>query len=94
VILISATALVFAQASWGQSMNDYLACLQQGMPEQMSGMDRAARARIYRAATARCQTERERAIAAAVRNREPDQTAEEARRLAIDIIDTLDPNSK
>jgi hypothetical protein len=74
-------------------MNEYLACLSSGMPVDIGKHDLATRSQIYRHAAAQCQGQRDAAIAAAVRNRRPDQSAAEARALAIDIIDTLDPMS-
>lgn len=93
MIFAGTLALLMAQGTFAQSMNVYMACVQQRLPADFSQLDRGARIRIYRDAAAHCQSEREEAVAAAVRNRQPGETAEAARALAIDIIDTLDPGS-
>ena len=71
-------------------MDRYLACLSVGLPSDLSSQDLATRSRDYRNAAARCGSERESAIQAAIRGREPGTSAEDAKALAIDIIDTLD----
>lgn len=94
-------ALLLAAAApspheFGVRMEEYLACLRRGLPADMGNQDRQTRARLYRIAAAKCTSERQAAIDAAVREREPGTSPEAARALAVDIIDTLDPlsNSK
>jgi len=78
---------------FGLRMNQYLACVSAGLPADMASRDLPTRTRLYRAAVSRCTRERQAAVDAAVREREPGTTAEAARALAVDIIDTLDPMS-
>jgi len=93
MIFVGAFALLMAQGTFAESMNTYIACVQNRLPADFSRRDRDARIHLYRAAAAPCQAERDAAVAAAVRNRQPGESAQDARALANDIIDTLDPGS-
>jgi hypothetical protein len=79
--------------AFSAAMNQYLACMSAGVPADIAARDLATRSQVYRAAAARCRGEREAAIAAAVQGRQPGTSEAQARSLAIDIIDTLDPLS-
>ncbi|WP_150125004.1 hypothetical protein [Tsuneonella mangrovi] len=72
----------------------YLACLEQGLPADMNTRDYQARLQIYNAAAARCQQQRQAAIATAVKERKPDVSPEQARQQAAQIIDDLSPAAK
>lgn len=93
MILIAFAAAVSSPDGFGPTMNRYLACLSAGTPSDLSGRDYATRVRVYRSAAARCTSERAAAMDAAVRDRSPGTSESDARRLALDIIDTLDPSS-
>jgi hypothetical protein len=90
---IALAAAVSGPSEFSASMNRYLACLSVGLPADLSSRDRQTRARIYRQAASHCQGERQTAIEAAIRERQPGVSEEKAGALAIDIIDTLDPMS-
>ncbi len=74
-------------------MNGYVACLSDRTPANLSQRPIGERTRIYRLATRQCAGERQAAIDAAIRERDPGTSIEAARTLAIDIIDTLSPTS-
>lgn len=92
-MLILLAALAAQPNQWFARMNDYVACLERGTPGNMKSLDQQARAAAYRRAAAQCQAQRKAAIDAAVAGREPGTSAAEARALAIDILNTLDPMS-
>ena len=91
MIWVALAAAVSGQSEFSASMDRYLACL--GLPSDLSSQDLATRSRVYQKAAARCENERETAIQAAIRGREPGTSVEQAKALATDIIDTLDPMS-
>jgi hypothetical protein len=93
MILMAFAAAVSGHGEFGQSMNRYLACLSATIPAGLSGQDLQTRSRAYRNAAAHCAVERQEAIEAAVRDRQPGVSEEQARAQAVDIIDTLDPMS-
>lgn len=90
---VALAAVAPGQSEFSASMNRYVACLSAGLRSDLSSQTVAERSRVYRKAAAQCQREREEAISAAVRERTPGTSAEDAKALAIDIIDTLDPMS-
>jgi len=92
-MLIALAAAVSGHGEFGQSMNRYLACLSAAGPSEMGARDLKSRSRAYRKAAARCASERQAAIEAAVHDRRPGVSEGQARAQAIDIIDTLDPMS-
>ena len=93
MIALSLALSISAQSDFSASMNRYLACVSPAIPRDLSSRDLATRSRVYREATAQCQSERQAAIEAAIRGREDGVSEAEARAQAIDIIDTLDPMS-
>ena len=93
MIWIALAGAALGQSEFSASMDRYLACLSPGIPSGLSGRDLQTRTRVYREAAAQCRRERQTAIDAAVREREPGVSEAEAQALAIDIIDTLDPMS-
>jgi len=93
MIIVALAAAVSGHGEFGPSMNRYIACLSSGLPSDLSSGDLQTRTRAYRAAAAKCVSERQNAIDAAVRDRQPGVSEAEARAQAIDIIDTLDPTS-
>ena len=93
MILIALAAAGLEPGQFAGRMNEYLACLRAGTPSDLASRDYATRVRVYRSAAARCTSERAAAIDAAVRDRAPGTSESDARRLAIDIIETLDPSS-
>jgi hypothetical protein len=93
MILIALMATTVQAESFGRRMNEYMACLSAGTPSDLAGRDYATRVRSYRSAAARCTSERAAAVDAAVRDRSAGTPESDARRLATDIIDTLDPSS-
>jgi len=93
MMLVALAAAVTGHSDFGPSMNRYMACLSSGLPSDLSSKDLKARTRAYRTAAAKCMSERQEAIDAAVRDRKPSISEAEARAEAIDIIDTLDPMS-
>ena len=90
IVLASA---ILGMSEFSASMNQYLACLSPSLPSDLSSRDLQSRIRIYREAAAQCQGERQAVIDAAVRERQAGVSEAEARALATDIIDTLDPVS-
>lgn len=88
-----AAAAALQQSQFGPRMNEYMACLMAGLPADMPERSREEKIRLYEAAAAQCGAQREAAIAAAVAGRGPGTSEAEARALAVDIIDTLDPRS-
>ena len=92
MILVFAV-LLLQSSQFSVRMNQYINCVSATLPADMASRDLQARTLIYRRAVSRCQSERQSAIDAAVAGREPGTSAEAARALAIDIIDTLDPQS-
>lgn len=93
MIVIALLTAAAAPAAFSTRMNTYLACMSADLPSNLADRDYATRVRVYRSAAARCTSERAEAIDAAVRDRSPGTSESDARRLAIDIIDTLDPSS-
>jgi hypothetical protein len=67
--------------------------LSPGIPADLSSRDLETRVRVYRQVTAQCGRERQAAIEAAVRERQAGTSEADARALAVDIIDTLNPMS-
>ena len=92
-MLIALAAAVSGYGEFGQSMNRYLACLSATGPSETGDRDLESRSRAYRKAAARCASERQAAIEAAVHDRQSGVSESQARAHAIDIIDTLDPMS-
>jgi hypothetical protein len=90
---VALAAVVASHGEFGPSMNRYLTCLSAGVPADISKGDLRTRASAYRQAAAKCERERNDAIDAAVRDRQPGVSEAQARAQAIDIIDTLDPLS-
>jgi hypothetical protein len=74
-------------------MDRYLACLSSGVPADLAQRDQQTRARLYAQAAGQCRPQRQSAIDAAVKSRASGTSEAEARALAVDIIDTLDPLS-
>ena len=93
MILLSLLAAGLEPGEFPLRMNEYLACLRAGTPSDLASRDYAIRVRLYRWAAAQCSSQRAAAIDAAVRNRAPGTSESDARLLAIDIIETLDPSS-
>ena len=93
MMLIAVAAAVSGHGEFGQSMNRYLACLSAAGAAETEGQDLESRSRAYRKAAARCASERQAAIDAAVKDRQPGVSEAQARAQAIDIIDTLNPMS-
>jgi hypothetical protein len=93
MILITFAAAGLAPGEFPLRMNEYLACLQAGTPSDLASRDYETRVRVYRSAAAQCSSQRAAAIDAAVRDRPAGTSEDDARRLAIDIIETLDPSS-
>jgi hypothetical protein len=93
MMLIAFAVAVSGHGEFGQSMNRYLACLSAAGPSETGGQDLESRSRAYRKAAARCVSERQAAIEAAVHDRQLGVSEAQARAQAIDIIDTLDPRS-
>ena len=91
--LIALAAAVLSQRQFSASMDRYLACLSVGIPSDLSSRDFQTRTRVYRQAAAKCTSERQTVIDAAIRERETGVSAAAAKAQAIDIIDTLDPMS-
>jgi hypothetical protein len=86
-------AAALGQGQFAAGMDRYLACLSSQLPSDLSSRDLSTRTRVYRQAAARCAGERQAVIEAAVRERKPGVSEAQAKALAIDIIDTLDPMS-
>jgi hypothetical protein len=93
MMVFALVAVVAGHGEFGPSMNRYIACLSTGIPSDLHEQNLETRARVYRVAAAHCVSERQDAIDAAVRDRQPDVSEASARAQAIDIIDTLDPMS-
>jgi hypothetical protein len=93
MMLVALAAAVSGHGEFGPRMNRYIACLSSGLPSDLSSKDLQTRTDAYRTAAAKCLSERQNAIDAAVRDRQPGVSEAEARAQAIDIIDTLDPTS-
>ena len=93
MMLLALAAAVSGHGEFGQSMTRYMACLSAAVPADLNGQDLQTRSRVYRKAAAHCTSERQAAIQAAIRDRQPGVSEKQARAEAIDIIDTLDPMS-
>ena len=93
MMLIALAVAVSGPGEYFSNMNRYIACLGVGLPADLSHQDLVSRNRFYRSATARCQSERQAAIDAAIREREPGVSQAQAKAQATDIIDTLSPMS-
>lgn len=90
---IAVASAILGMSEFSASMNQYLTCLSPGLPSDLSSRDLQTRTRVYREAAAHCQGERQAAIEAAIHERQAGVSEAEARALATDIIDTLDPMS-
>ncbi|MFM9827718.1 MAG: hypothetical protein ACKVOB_03110 [Sphingomonas sp.] len=91
---IAMAALALGEPQFYGQMKQYIACLQRELPADISSRDRSRRIELYHAATARCQREREAAIAAAVRERPRGTSEAQARQQAIAVIDDLAPSPR